>query len=81
MTLSMSLPSISRQTNSICSRDSLTTPCDDARMDDRDALEQLRADIFDAFAPGLKRDVWLAWLDELANDSIWREAARNRKFH
>jgi hypothetical protein len=49
--------------------------CEDAGMDDHDALVPLRADIFDAFPPGPQRDAWLAWLAQLATDSIWRGEA------
>jgi hypothetical protein len=47
--------------------------CEDAGMDDYDAL--VRADIFDAFPPGPQQDAWLAWLSQLATDSIWRDEA------
>jgi hypothetical protein len=50
-------------------------PCEDAAMDDHDALVQLRADIFDAFPPGPQRDAWLAWFSQLATDSIWCDEA------
>jgi hypothetical protein len=56
-------------------------PCDDAGMDDQDALEALRADIFDVFPPGAQRDVWLAWLAQLKTDSIWREGAYRQTLH
>jgi hypothetical protein len=35
-------------------------------MNAHDALEQVRADIFDVFPPGPQREVWLAWLAQLA---------------
>jgi hypothetical protein len=49
--------------------------CDYAGMDDQDVLEQLRADIFDAFAPGSNRDVWLAWFARLP--PVLRKALAN----
>jgi|ERR1700722_12034950 len=49
--------------------DSQSRPCEDAGMDD--VLEQLRADVFEAFSPGSQRNVWFSWLAELVTDSIW----------
>lgn len=50
-------------------------------MDHHDAFEQLRADIFEVFPPGPQRDIWLAWLEDLAADSMWHGAAWCRTIH
>jgi hypothetical protein len=50
-------------------------------MTDQDALEQLRADIFEVFPPGPQRDVWLEWLAQLTADVMGRYAAQQRILH
>jgi hypothetical protein len=50
-------------------------------MDHHDALEQLRADIFEVFPPGPQRDIWLKWLEELSTDSLWHGATPPRTIH
>jgi hypothetical protein len=59
---------ISRQMHPISSANGSVASCDAAPMDDPDALAQLLADILDVFPPGPQRDVWLAWLEQLAAD-------------
>jgi hypothetical protein len=58
-------------------------PCDAARMDDLEFLRQLRDDIFEVFPPGLQRDLWLAWLEELVavTDSMRRNDVACRVVH
>src|SRR5476651_1319327 len=44
-----------------------------AKMREWTITTLVRADIFDAFPPGPQQDAWLAWLSQLATDSIWRD--------
>jgi|HubBroStandDraft_6_1064221.scaffolds.fasta_scaffold1518657_2 hypothetical protein len=53
----------------------------DGLADDHEALEQLCDDIFDLFPRGLQRDVWLAWLGQLAADVMWQESGNQRTVH
>jgi len=73
--------SISQRTRPICDGDGLIAPCDSAHMTDQDALEQMRADIFEVFPPGPQRDVWLKWLAQLTADAVERYAAEQRILH
>jgi hypothetical protein len=53
----------------------------DGLTDDNEVLEQLCDDIFDVFPRGHQRDVWLAWLAQLAAGLMWQDAAKRWRVH